>query len=88
MTGAPTPPVVTVYTAGPTCQPCNMTKHHLNRRGITFTEVHLDEDEHTAAAVRYLGFTTAPVVIAATAAGEQVWQGYRPDRIDALTADS
>ena len=79
-------PVVTVYTAGPSCQACAMTKRHLDRRGIPFTEVPIDGDEHIIEAINELGFTTAPVVCASTPGGELSWDGYRPDRIDALAA--
>ena len=76
---------VTVYTSGPSCQACKMTKRHLEQRGITYTEVAIDSDEAVLDAILELGFTTAPVVLAATPEGEEVaWDGYRPDRLDAL----
>lgn len=77
---------VTVYTTGPGCMACRQTKRHLDRRGIAYTEVAIDSDDKILAAIRYLGFTTAPVVCTATSAGEDAWDGYRPDRIDALAA--
>lgn len=49
---------VTVYST-PACQACTLTKRHLDRRGIPYTEQPLDGD-NTAAAVE-LGFTTAPI---------------------------
>ena len=78
--------VVTVYTAGPACMACAQTKRHMTRRGIAFTEVPIAYDDNIIAACLELGFTTAPVICAATDAGEQAWEGYRPDRIDALVA--
>ncbi|MDP7703234.1 glutaredoxin domain-containing protein [Mycobacterium sp. TY815] len=78
-------PVVTVYTSGPGCMACVQTKRHMDRRGIAYTEVVIGDDELTMEAIAYLGFRTAPVVCAATKSGEQVWDGYRPDRIDRLT---
>jgi glutaredoxin-like protein NrdH len=77
--------IVRVYTA-PGCQPCSLTKRHLERRGIAYEEISLADDERDRAAVRALGFTSAPVVCAATRDGEQTWGGYRPDMIDALAA--
>lgn len=74
--------IVTVYTTGPSCGACTMTKRHLDRRGIAYTEQPLDDD-NLAAAVD-LGFTTAPVVCVNVDGVEDSWQGYRPDRIDAL----
>jgi glutaredoxin-like protein NrdH len=75
---------VTVYTAGPSCMPCTMTKKHLERRGIPYTEVPISADG-VMEAIHELDLRTAPVVCAATISGEQAWDGYRPDRIDALT---
>ncbi len=73
---------VTVYTSGPSCQACVLTKRHLDRRGITYTEEPLDGDN--AAAAIELGFTTAPVVCVSVDGVEDAWSGYRPDRIDRL----
>lgn len=78
-------PIVTVYTS-PSCAACVMTKRHLNARNIFFSEVSISSDERIVSAVNELGFSTAPVVCASTPAGEQCWDGYRPDRIDALVA--
>lgn len=77
-------PTVTVYTAGPTCMACVQTKRHLNRRGIAFTEIPIGSDGDVLEAINELGFRMAPVVRAETSAGEQAWDGYRPDRIDRL----
>lgn len=74
--------IVTVYTAGPSCSACILTKRHLERRSISYTEEPLN-DENTAAATE-LGFTTAPIVCVSIDGIEQSWDGYRPDRIDAL----
>lgn len=74
--------VVTVYTTGPGCQACRMTKKRLDQNGITYTEVPIHDDDREA--IDYLGFRTAPVVCASTPTGETSWDGYRPDRIDAL----
>jgi glutaredoxin-like protein NrdH len=75
-------PVVTVYTTLG-CPGCTLTKAHMAKRGIAFTEVSIDDD--TRAAITFLGFTSAPVVCARTPEGREVtWAGYRPDSIDAL----
>lgn len=83
-----TNPVVTVYVTGPACQMCTATKRHLDRKGIKFTEVNIHDDENIAAAIDYLGYTSAPIVLASGIGrmGEQEWSGYRPDRIDGLVA--
>ena len=81
-------PAVTVYTrtlaTAEKCYQCEATKRRLTVKGIAFTEVDVDEDPLTREALAYLGYSGIPVVVAATAAGEQHWVGYRPDRIDAL----
>ena len=70
---------VTVYSPGPYCQACKMTKRHLEKRGILYEERHSDEIHHAAQAQ---GITAAPVV--QVMPGAEMWGGYRPDRIDAL----
>lgn len=75
---------VTVYTTGPGCMACTLTKRHLERRGIPYAEIRIDSDDNILAAINELDLTTAPVVCASTSNGEQYWDGYRPDRIDAL----
>lgn len=75
---------VTVFTTGPTCQMCRVTKIHLKNKGIDFEEVRLDEHPDLAEKVRELGFTTAPVVLVDE---DDVWDGYRSEAIDELAAD-
>lgn len=75
---------VTVFTTGPSCHLCRVTKVHLKRRGIDFDEVRLDENPALAEKVRELGFTTAPVVLIDD---EDCWEGYSSDRIDELAAE-
>ena len=71
---------VTVYTTGPTCQRCKLTKDVLTRKGVSFTEV--DIREQSAArdyVVDELGYTEAPVVVVDE---HDHWSGFRPDQID------
>lgn len=77
-------PSVTVFTTGPSCHLCRVTKVHMKRRGIEFDEVRLDESPTLADKIRDLGFTTAPVVLVGE---DDVWEGYSCDRIDALAAE-
>lgn len=84
-------PSVTVYSTGPTCQRCTLTKKHLTRLGVDFTEVRIDEDTDAAEALKAQGFTTAPVVHYnlpdADGPGAEVWfDGYRPDSLNAIKA--
>lgn len=74
--------IVTVYTSGPSCQACVLTKRHLDRRGIAYTEKAIDAGD--AEAATYLGYTTAPVVCVSVDGVESSWSGYRPDRIDKI----
>lgn len=74
-------PTVTVYTA-PNCMGCVQTKRHLDRRGIAYSEVPIDDDNREA--ILFLGYTSAPVVCANVNGAEQHWAGYRPDRLDAI----
>ncbi|OHU48128.1 glutaredoxin domain-containing protein [Mycobacteroides chelonae] len=75
---------VTVYTAGPSCQPCKATLRHLDRLGIDYTTVPIDSDDAIREAAIELGMKTAPIVCVATPDGEDHWDGYRPDKLDAL----
>lgn len=74
-------PVTTVYTT-PKCSQCNMTKTELDKKGITYQVVDLSQDAQALAAVRALGYMSAPVVIT-TVPGQpdDHWYGFRPDKI-------
>lgn len=75
---------VTVYTKLD-CPKCIWTKRHLDRVGITYTEVAIESDEAIVQSARELGLSTAPIVCITTPDGEHVWfDGYRPSRIDEL----
>lgn len=70
---------VTLYSANPDCQGCKLTRRQLIDRGIKFSEA--APTDAVIAAARAQGLElTAPIV----QAGDQLWTGYRPDRIDAL----
>lgn len=75
---------VTVYSAGPGCKACTLTKRHLERRAIPYLEHPIDDDIRAAATE--LDITSAPIVCVSVDGVElEPWGGYRPDRIDALT---
>jgi glutaredoxin-like protein NrdH len=73
---------LTVYTTGPGCQCCKLTKALLARRGVPFTEVDIRQQ---SAARQYvvdeLGYTEAPVVVVDE---HDHWSGFRPDQIDRI----
>ncbi|WP_373202630.1 glutaredoxin domain-containing protein [Mycobacterium marinum] len=82
-------PIVTVYTRNhPKCMACEATKRRLNRRGIAFSEVDIDDDPNISEALTYLGLASLPVVLAETSTGERCWSGFRPDKIDALAVSA
>ncbi|ASN69240.1 putative glutaredoxin-like protein [uncultured Caudovirales phage] len=66
---------VTVYTKKP-CVQCDATIRRLDKNGIEYVLAEFDE----AAIARFKaeGHMKAPVVVA----GDRVWSGYSPDRID------
>jgi glutaredoxin-like protein NrdH len=74
---------VTVYTS-PGCPGCNLTKRKLKDLGVDYTEEPMNDavvDEVKAVASPGERLM-APIV----RAGEQLWAGFRPDRITALAA--
>lgn len=79
-----TAPIVRVYTAGPSCQACTLTKRHLDRIGVAYEEVPMGQDALVVDAMKFCDFTQAPVVCASINGEELAWDGYRPDRLDAL----
>ena len=70
---------VRVYTT-PNCSQCAMTKMWLNKKGVHYTTVDLADraNINDYAAVRALGYTSAPVVAIGTDY-EIHWSGFRPD---------
>ena len=78
--------VVTVYTAGPSCRACTMTKRKLDDLGIAYDEIAIDSDPAITESALGLGLSTAPIVCAHVDGEEQYWDGYRPDRIEQLLA--
>lgn len=72
-------PAVTVYTTGPQCRKCTLTKKFLDKHGITYTEVRIDENPQLADQLRADGFTVAPIVETAWR-----WSDFRHDKLRAL----
>ena len=76
---------VTVYTL-PDCVQCDRTKKYLDRAGTEYRVVDLSTSLDDYRAVKYLGYTQAPVVLAQYAdGGETHWSGFRPDLLSTLT---
>ena len=70
---------IIVYTK-PQCVQCRATKRALDKQGLEYSEVNLEQDEEALQTVKALGYQQAPVVFA----GGDHWSGFRPDRIKAL----
>ena len=73
------PSTITVYTK-PSCQACKATYRQLEKVGVDYRVVDITEDQEAMEYVQSLGYKAAPVVVA----GEDSWDGYRPDRIQKL----
>lgn len=72
---------VTVFSTGPGCHKCLVTKTHLRKRGIEFEEVRMDQNPDWIDKMKALGHETAPVVLVGD---EDVWSDYSGESIDAL----
>lgn len=70
---------VTVFTTGPGCHQCLVTKTHLKRRGIEFEEIRIDQLPQWADRLKAMGYQTAPVVLVGE---DDVWQGYSSDSLE------
>lgn len=62
------------------CVQCTATYRALDRLGLDYEVVRIDEDQRALDAIRAMGYLQAPVVMA----GDQHWSGFRPDLIKAL----
>lgn len=74
---------VRVYTS-PNCSQCTLTKRLMDRLGIAYVEEDATESE-TLAALKEIGFLAAPVVVVGES-GDDMWQGFRPERINEIAA--
>ncbi|MDJ0319779.1 glutaredoxin family protein [Pseudarthrobacter sp. PS3-L1] len=72
---------VTVYTKSD-CWGCGKTKGLLDRAGVPFTEVDMENDQ---AAYNYvtktLNYAQAPVVVVSGPGGDHHWSGFQPGQI-------
>ncbi|GGK76685.1 NrdH-redoxin [Ornithinimicrobium pekingense] len=63
---------------------CTATYRALDKLGLDYTVVRIDEDEEALTAIMAMGYMQAPVVMA----GAQHWSGFRPDLIKALAVQT
>jgi glutaredoxin-like protein NrdH len=70
------PRIITLYTS-PGCQPCKAIKRWFAKEGVEYTEKDVTKDPLDLAAVKELGYKSAPVVIVSTGDPEIEihWQG-------------
>lgn len=73
---------ITVYTTGPGCFKCKLTKQALTDQGVPFVEVDVTKNEaaHTYITAE-LGYSEAPVVVVDD---QDHWSGMRPDHIERI----
>ena len=54
---------ITIFTTGPQCIRCKMTKHAMDKKGVPYTEINIREDLDAATYVTEdLGYSEAPIV--------------------------
>ena len=72
---------ITVYSAA-ACVQCSATYREMEKLGLSYTVINLDEKPQAKDDVMRLGYRQLPVVTV----GDAHWSGFRPDRIRELSA--
>lgn len=70
---------IIIYTKN-NCVQCNATKNAMDKQGLEYQLINLDQQPEETEALKSLGYRQVPVVMAA----EDHWSGFRPDKISAL----
>ncbi|AOZ61398.1 NrdH-like glutaredoxin [Mycobacterium phage DrHayes] len=74
--------MLTIYTTGPECYKCKLTKDAFDKAGVAYAEVRLDQaDESVAAKFIAAGHAHAPVVVDEHT--NTMWSDFRRDMITA-----
>ncbi|MBV7294863.1 glutaredoxin-like protein NrdH [Corynebacterium sp. TAE3-ERU12] len=73
--------MVTVYSK-PACVQCRATTRALDKAGISYDVVDISIDDEARDYVMAMGHLQVPVVDT----GDEMWAGFRPDRIKAIQA--
>ncbi|AOT25083.1 hypothetical protein PBI_TREYKAY_68 [Mycobacterium phage TreyKay] len=74
--------MLTIYTTGPECYKCKLTKDAFDKAGVDYTEVNLAEvDEAVTAKFVAAGHAHAPVVVDELT--NAMWSDFRRDLIKA-----
>lgn len=69
---------VTLYSRKEGCRPCKSTKRELDKAGIKYDLVIIDDNQDAVDTIHELGYATAPVVFIDN---DTHWAGYRPSDI-------
>lgn len=70
---------ITVYTTGPACMQCRLTKTALSAVGLGFEEIDVRQAPDALDFIQNeLGYSQAPVVVVDD---EDHWCGFQPDQI-------
>ncbi|AJK27387.1 NrdH [Mycobacterium phage Kratio] len=73
--------MITIYTTGPECYKCKLTKDRFEKAGVAVNEIQLDQvDKSVTAQFMAAGHTSAPVVVDELT---ETWSDMRPDKIRA-----
>ncbi|MDW8846999.1 glutaredoxin-like protein NrdH [Erwinia sp. MMLR14_017] len=70
---------IIIYTKN-NCVQCNATKNAMDKQGLAYQLINLDQEPGETETLKSLGYRQLPVVMAA----EDHWSGFRPDKISAL----
>jgi glutaredoxin-like protein NrdH len=74
--------MTTVYTKS-NCVQCDMTKRMMDKIGVEYTTVDIEENPEELQKLVDMGYRAAPVVM--TEDGE-MWSGFQPSKIEELAA--
>ena len=74
---------LTIFTTGPDCHKCILTKAMFNRAGVFYTDVRLDDPVNAGVAADFIaaGHGVAPVVVDRIV--NETWSDFRRDKIKA-----
>ncbi|UQY43358.1 glutaredoxin-like protein NrdH [Mixta hanseatica] len=72
--------LITIYTKN-NCMQCTATKNMMDKLGLPWQLVNLDEEPAALEDLKALGYRQLPVVMA----DEDHWSGFRPDKLIRLT---
>lgn len=66
------------------CPACTMTKNLLQQQGTSFEQVDVTNDPAACDALKYLGYTSLPVVLVDDNGQINSWAGFKPALIKKL----